>query len=909
MRSAVFQTIFVVAVATGAGCHTGSPVKLTLTLPFHNQPAADTLASADSALLNQAAEPPAQLLSSREAVVQQSVDPVPHPNPPKKSRSTNGVRESDSRGAAVATVSHREIPDQPAPGADTTAGNAMAEEPAPTDQPIHVIASYADDPGSRHRVLKKRPRWLPFPLQRRTDQPVPQTTVATTAGQAADDAASPTETSTKESASPLLAQVVYQQPPVPLANEGRKSAQAEQQGATTEDSTDGESAIRPTADSAVPAETNTDQSAEPSDSTVDPVDDQPAAEQTPRRTVSDAEKDLLYRLNALLREDDRLPHASAPAGTLSPPEKEDSDPTVDAAIMPVELSTGWISSDLQREDQHEQRENQREKSGTTAQPKQAAAVALPDNPAPAAEVQKASALVKPFGKADTTSEQNGVSQQDVSERGAFTGVASEPSQADAQHVQHVSRSTSLSGGVVYPLDIPPVDEVVSEEAIPMKLDGQPLAPVDATLINLPSALAMVGGTHPAVALARWRVQEAYAELDQAEVLWLPSLQAGFSFHRHDGNYQASNGAIVDVNRNSFQFGLGNGATGAGTTTRPGLQANFHLADAIFQPEIARRKAWAHGHAENAVLNRQLLDVALAYLRLLETTQQLRIVEESRARVSDVSSLTENFAAAGEGLQADADRMHTELALIDARIIQAEEEVELASSALIYALSAEVGRPIVPLDATVVPLHLVPADHDRDALIHTGLNSRPELKELQALVAAACERHRRQQTAPFVPSVMLGLSAGGFGGGVGNSLNHVDERYDFDALLTWEVRNLGFGERAARRQSSAQLQQAMFRKVRRMDDVAREISDAHTQVQQRRRRIEVAQRAIRTAEDSYNRNLSRIRDGQGLPLEVLQSVRALEESRLAYADAVVAYNEAQFRLQWALGWKVCGETMS
>jgi outer membrane protein TolC len=437
--------------------------------------------------------------------------------------------------------------------------------------------------------------------------------------------------------------------------------------------------------------------------------------------------------------------------------------------------------------------------------------------------------------------------------------------------------------------------------------GEPLAPVDATLINLPTALSMVGGDHPAVALARWRVQEAYAELDQAEVLWLPSLQAGFSFHRHDGNYQASNGAIVDVNRNSLQFGLGNGATGAGTTPRPGVQASFHLADAIFQPKIARRNAWAHGHAENAVVNRQLLEVALAYLGLLEATQRLRIVEQSRERVAQVADLTEGFAAAGQGLQADADRMQTELALIDARIVAAEEEVELASSALTHALSAPPGRPVVALDSAVVPLHLVPMDRDRDALIHTGLNGRPELKELQALVAAACEQHKRQQMAPFVPSVMLGLSAGGFGGGVGDSLNNVDERYDFDALVTWEVRNLGFGERAARRRSSAQLQQAMFRKVRRMDDVAREITDAHAQVLQRDRRMAVTERAIQSAENSFTRNLSRIRDGQGLPLEVLQSVQALEDATLAYADAVIAYNEAQFRLQWAMGWKVSGET--
>jgi outer membrane protein TolC len=37
--------------------------------------------------------------------------------------------------------------------------------------------------------------------------------------------------------------------------------------------------------------------------------------------------------------------------------------------------------------------------------------------------------------------------------------------------------------------------------------------------------------------------------------------------------------------------------------------------------------------------------------------------------------------------------------------------------------------------------------------------------------------------------------------------------------------------------------------------------------------------------------------------VLQSIRALEEAQRAYLDAVADYNEAQFRLQWSLGWPV------
>jgi outer membrane protein TolC len=422
-------------------------------------------------------------------------------------------------------------------------------------------------------------------------------------------------------------------------------------------------------------------------------------------------------------------------------------------------------------------------------------------------------------------------------------------------------------------------------------------------MNLPTALSLIGGQHPAVGFARWRVQEAYAQLDEAAVLWLPSLQAGFSFHRHDGNYQASDGRIVDVNRNSFQYGLGAGATGAGTTPRPGIVAQFHLADAIFQPEIAEKTAWARGHAANGVLNEQLLNVALAYLELLGAHQDRRIVEETRDRTADLSRLTGDFAATGQGLQADADRMETESILVESRLISARERVSIASARLAQELSIAADRPIVPLDPTVVPLELVSLQSDKTTLISAGLSNRPELKESQTLVAAACEQYRRQRCAPFVPSLLLGFSTGGFGGGLGNDLENIDGRYDFDALMTWEVRNLGFGEAASRRAATSRMQQATFEKLQVMDQVAREVSESYDQVMLRGERITIAQRAIKVAENSYERNLGRIRDAQGLPLEALQSLQALESARRAYLTAVVDYNRAQFQLQWALGWPV------
>ena len=65
------------------------------------------------------------------------------------------------------------------------------------------------------------------------------------------------------------------------------------------------------------------------------------------------------------------------------------------------------------------------------------------------------------------------------------------------------------------------------------------------------------------------------------------------------------------------------------------------------------------------------------------------------------------------------------------------------------------------------------------------------------------------------------------------------------------------------------------------------------------------RAVPEALDSLSLNLTSIRRGAGLPgatrpIEVLQPIQALAQSRADYLDAVLAYNRAQFQLFHALG---------
>jgi outer membrane protein TolC len=112
--------------------------------------------------------------------------------------------------------------------------------------------------------------------------------------------------------------------------------------------------------------------------------------------------------------------------------------------------------------------------------------------------------------------------------------------------------------------------------------------------------------------------------------------------------------------------------------------------------------------------------------------------------------------------------------------------------------------------------------------------------------------------------------------------------------------LGYGEQAARSTARSQIEQARWRQVQVMDQVASEIAEVHAQVASRREQITLAQSGISAAQASYRRNRDRVQDALGLPIEALQSIQALDTAQRQYVRAVADFNRAQFRLHRALG---------
>ena len=85
------------------------------------------------------------------------------------------------------------------------------------------------------------------------------------------------------------------------------------------------------------------------------------------------------------------------------------------------------------------------------------------------------------------------------------------------------------------------------------------------------------------------------------------------------------------------------------------------------------------------------------------------------------------------------------------------------------------------------------------------------------------------------------------------------------MLVWEVRNLGFGERAARGETSSRYRQAVLRSHQVQDQIAEEVRNAWHRVRAGRQRMDIARDNVSEAVRLVDMNFARIRGLEGLPL--------------------------------------------
>jgi outer membrane protein TolC len=412
-----------------------------------------------------------------------------------------------------------------------------------------------------------------------------------------------------------------------------------------------------------------------------------------------------------------------------------------------------------------------------------------------------------------------------------------------------------------------------------------------------------------VNLARECIREALAAQLAARSLLLPSVTVGGNYRYHNGPLEDDPGEFRNVKLQSLYLGLGAAAVGTNPAAIPGVRLFAHLGDAVYEPLAARQRVTARRSDAQAVQNQVLLAVAVAYLDLIGAEARLDILRRAETEVAEIARVTADFARTGQGVPSDAERAEARTELVRRQVKQGEGAVAAASARLARLLNLDPSLRLRSPGGPVPAFRLLPEDDATEALLSVAVQARPELVAWAASIQEARTRVRQEEVRPFLPTLSVGYSAGGFGGGgrlatsvtpANTSIGPMNGRSDFDVLAVWNAQSLGFGNRARVRAADAGVGQAVAGYDTALNHVRQDVAAAQADAQAAAGQIAVARTALADAEEGYKLESERVKRGQGRPIEALDSFRQLLDARLELLRSVVAFDVAQFRLFVAVG---------
>ena len=431
-------------------------------------------------------------------------------------------------------------------------------------------------------------------------------------------------------------------------------------------------------------------------------------------------------------------------------------------------------------------------------------------------------------------------------------------------------------------------------------------PAEEQVVDLATALQLAEAQNPNIGLARQAIQEALALQMQARSMMLPTVRAGANYHGHQGILQTGAGQMRPVTESSLYFGNGAMALGSTTAMIPGIQIFTHLGDGVFEPLAARQFVASRRFQSEAATNQVLLDVAGRFLELVRAEAELQAIRLSEEDVGQAVLETKAFAEVRQGRHADYMRAQATADLLHADEVQAQENLLTASAELVRVLSL---APSIRLRVAAQPkLELVDAQRSLEELIQLAQNSRPELAALAAEIARKQIQVRQERARPFLPTISLGISNGDFGGGTNRTdlvpvhpeFGRFAGRTDVHLLAYWTLDNLGAGNLAKQKQRIAEKNLAVLEQDRMVNAIRREVAAARAGVLARQQDLQIARRRLQIAQRAFQADLARIKNLQGLPIELLNSLNRLTQARRDISRQEREYNLAQMQLFVALG---------
>jgi outer membrane protein TolC len=434
----------------------------------------------------------------------------------------------------------------------------------------------------------------------------------------------------------------------------------------------------------------------------------------------------------------------------------------------------------------------------------------------------------------------------------------------------------------------------------------PTEPTDVRFpINLATALRLSDARPIVVAMAQASVWVAEAQLTRARVLWIPTLNIGFDYIRHDGGGPDFNKGIMTAPSVNFFYG------GAGATL------NIGTTDAIFLPLAARQTLNARQWEIQGAKNDALMQTATAYFSVHQQrgmyTGALYCVERGHDLIERIAQLRQDLVPAVE-----VERARNLVADLEQQAVSSRQEWRVQSANLTQVLRLDPRAVVEPLEHDHLQVTLIEPGRLLDDLIPIGLTNRPELAGHQAMVQSTIALLRREKMRPLIPSLLINgfqtpnelIQAGIFGLGSNTSMNQWTGRFDFSVQPLWQLDAFGIGNLARIKEARGMESLAIIELFKTQDMVAADVTRAHARLQSAALRVVQADRALRTAIITFNGNFQGLqqttRFGDILvlvnrPQEVVFALQLMKLAFDEYYTTVADYNRAEFELFHAMGY--------
>ncbi len=420
------------------------------------------------------------------------------------------------------------------------------------------------------------------------------------------------------------------------------------------------------------------------------------------------------------------------------------------------------------------------------------------------------------------------------------------------------------------------------EPVPYAAKGQPV--VEGTQpIDLPTVMRLAGANSLDVAWVREKVHEAHARRTLATERFLPTVGGAFTYKRHEGVTQATDGTFVDVEKQQT-FGGGQGTL------------SWQLGEAVYETLATSRRLEGARAGLAAAERTAVLDAAIAYFDLVRETMKAQVAEDSAKAAEKMAADLKVGVDAGHGFQGDVLRARVRAA--DSRLARsrATASAKQASIRLVSLLRLSPGIDLVPVEEAPARLALVPEGMREADWIAQALASRPEVRAAEAEAAATRHEASAAVYAPLVPDVQGSASGGQLGDTLGNS----GDTADYAVSVGWKVGpgglfDLGRRDLTVAKRGQAEVELALVRQR-----VVDEVRQARAALSNRAEQLALADDEVKDAAEALRLNEERRKAGMGLPLELLEAQVALARAQADQATALADYDQAQLRLLLSSG---------